>query len=628
MSDTDNTTIKPNSAADPVDEMLLHRFLEGRLDSKERAEVDETLRLNAAARRTLDALREEQKLIREALEARVEPSQRISDKVLFTLYAEERKHQQVVRNRRWRRQISVGVGLAASVALCLWLIKPRDAAGQAEAGTVASLTTRNGDHRALTHDSRIYEGDSIAAAQGQFVRLHLANDSHLDIDEYTRIVIDKGGLEPVLRMQAGRLGVDAVHSRHTVVVYLPQGSVTIPSGAWAEVWLPQPSNTIWPGMLASTPPPAHAVASEKAPLPAVVTVFRGAISFSNDKTPTGTTLKIGERATFTSQTTAVQKIDLEQTHAVACRDSRSCWNTQENGPQDRPIAGLLKTQNFVELGQRLKMDVKVPAIVPEALKGLQDALEAKTPAERADKLASGQAALRRACEMLSVDDARRPYGRMLEGLAHAQRALILIDLNGERDPAASSAFEAAAVAFEEALRTNADDTQKQTWVQSMSAPGSSLALSDLTSADQSALLAKFNHAVSLYWLGRAGDTHRAAEAADEFDAVHAGLGRHIEALAARYGEGLTRAQAGEHEKAITAYEDVLALSLAGCSENTRKIGDGIKQAALLALAQEYVAAGQLDKAKLVAQDFLVLYPLDENSPVLAQIQREIDKAAK
>ena len=625
MSNGENIMNTNGSAGDPLDEMLLHRFMEGRLDSKERTEVDETLRVNAAARRTLDALREEQKLIREALEARVEPSHRIGDKILFTLYAEERKRQQVVRNRRWRRQISVGVGLAAAVALCFFLIKPRDAAGQAEAGTVASLTTRSGEHRQLTHDSRIYEGDSIAAAQGQFVRLHLANDARLDIDEYTRIVVDKGGLEPVLRLPAGRLGIDAVQSRHSVVVYLPQGSVTIPSGAWAEVWLPQPSNAVWPAVLASVPPPAHAVASEKAPLPAVVTVFRGAVSYSNELTPTGTTLKTAERAVFTAQTANVVKLDLEQTHAVGCRDSRSCWNTQDSSPQDRPVAGLLKTQNFIELGQRLKMDVKVPAAVPEALKGLQDALDAKTPAERAALLASGQSELRRACEALSVDDARRPYGRMLEGLAHAQRGLVLIDLNGERDPAAASAFEAAAVAFEEALRVNPDETQKQTWAQSMNASGSALELADLTSADQSALLARFNHAVSLYWLGRTGDTRRAAEAADEFETIHNGLGRHIEALAARYGEGLTRGQAGAHDKAVTAYEDVLALSLAGCSENTRKIGDGIKQAALLALAREYVSAGEFAKAKLVAQDFLVLYPLDANSPVLAQIQREIER---
>ena len=113
MSDGNDNIVKLSSAgaAGPLDELVLHRYLEGRLDSKERANVDELLRSNAAARRTLDALREEQTLIREAFETRVEPAHRIADKVLFTLYSEERKRQQVIRNRRWRRQISIGFGI-------------------------------------------------------------------------------------------------------------------------------------------------------------------------------------------------------------------------------------------------------------------------------------------------------------------------------------------------------------------------------------------------------------------------------------------------------------------------------------------------------------------------------------
>ncbi len=627
MSDS-NQNIKLGSA-EPLDELVLHRYLEGRLDSKERSTVDELLRVNATARRTLDALREEQTLIREAFEPRVEPAHRIADKVLFTLYSEERKRQQVIRNRKWRRQISIGFGLAAAVALCFFLIRPRDAAGLSESGTVASLITRSGERRALTHDSRIYEGDAIIATQGQFVRLHLTSDALLDVDEFSRVVVDKGGNAPEFHMQSGRLGVNARGSRHTTVIYLPQGSVTIPAGAWVEVWLPQESKITWPDLLATLPPQAHSTSAEKPPVPAIVTVFRGSVSFANEKTPTGTTLNAGDRALFSAQAAVTQKLDLANTHAQTARDDQNCWNTQDTGPQDRPIVGLLQTPDFMDLGKRLKMDVKVPDALPEALKGLQTALDTNSPTERVVKLASAQAELRRASEMLSVDDARRPYGRMLEGLAHAARGQVLLalDQNGERNAAATSAFEAATVAFEEALRTSADDnTQKpSTWAQSMNTPGS--VLSNLTAADQSALLAAFNHAVALYWQARTGDARRAGEAADEFEALHTQLGRHIEALAARYGQAAAYGLAGQREKAIAAYDDILSTSLAGCSDPIRKLGEGLKQAALMGLAHEYVGAGQVDKAKLVEQDFKVLFPLDENSPVLGQIQREIDRAA-
>ena len=100
----------------------LHQYMEGRLDPTQRQVVEELLRASASARRTLDALREEQKLIREALEVRAEPSRRLSDQVLFTPHAEERARASAARNRKLRRQF---VGAAGPVvprccSVCGW----------------------------------------------------------------------------------------------------------------------------------------------------------------------------------------------------------------------------------------------------------------------------------------------------------------------------------------------------------------------------------------------------------------------------------------------------------------------------------------------------------------------------
>ena len=107
INDNISATGETSAAGSPdsPDWEMLHRYLENRLDAKERAGVEEILRTQAAARRTLDALREEQRLLREALEVRVEPSYRISDKVLFQLFSEERQRQQAARSSRWRRQV-------------------------------------------------------------------------------------------------------------------------------------------------------------------------------------------------------------------------------------------------------------------------------------------------------------------------------------------------------------------------------------------------------------------------------------------------------------------------------------------------------------------------------------------
>ena len=624
-----------NGAAEPTDWILLHRYLENRVDPQERLNVEEILRTNAAARRTLDALREEQRLLREALEVRAEPSHRLGDKVLFQLYAEERTRQQAARSRRWRRHASIGIGIAAAVALCIFLIRPRDAAGTAEYGAVAQVVPLSGDVRLLTHGTRIYEGDCVYTLPGQFIRLKLFNKSHLDLDESSRIVVEKGGNSPALRLLSGRLGLNAIGTRNTAVIYLPQGSVTVPPGAQVDVWLPQPSNAIGalaPALLPGAPLDNSAKSSDLSGS-AVVTVLKGSINVANEQSPNGVTLSDGQRIVFTAGasiaagSSAISKIDMGE--LLEARDDSTCWNKQETGPQDRSALGLLDEQDYVDLGRRLKMDVKIPAPIPQALQSLQAAHAEKTPAERAAKLSAGQTELRRAYDVLELTDVRRPYTRMVEGLAHSERGRLLADTNGKPEASASSAFEAACVAFEEALRPNAEDTTAKpanAWIDELKKPGLGIKLADLPSSEQSALLATFHHAVALYWQARSGDKARAKDAAAEFESLFQALGHHIESLEAKYGEGLSYGLTGEHDKAIETFKLVLAVPLAGCADNSRRIGEGIRQSTLLALTREYIADGKLTEARQVAEQFKALYPLEPANPALLEIQSEIGKA--
>src|SRR4029079_299544 len=118
------------------------------------------------------------------------------------------------------------------------------------------------------------------------------------------------------------------------------------------------------------------------------------------------------------------------------------------------------------------------------------------------------------------------------------------------------------------------------WAASVRDSGSGRELTDLTSAEQSGMLARLYHAAALYWqAANGGDKSHLNQAADEFDTLFNGLGQHIEALEAKYGQGLAFGLAGDHAKAIEAFKVVLALPLAGCAENTRRLGDGIRQSA-------------------------------------------------
>ncbi|MGD0093120.1 MAG: hypothetical protein ABSE73_24675, partial [Planctomycetota bacterium] len=56
-------------------------------------------------------------------------------------------------------------------------------------------------------------------------------------------------------------------------------------------------------------------------------------------------------------------------------------------------------------------------------------------------------------------------------------------------------------------------------------------------------------------------------------------------------------------------------------ETSRRRGDGLKQAALLALVRVHLASDQAAQAGAAAADFRILYPLDSSGPVAREIAR-------
>jgi len=654
-------------ADEPVDELLLARYIEGRLDKAECHALEEMLRVNAAARRRLDALREEERLLAEALETLSEPSKRLGDKVVATLHAEERARLQALRTRRVRRHVFAMLAAAASLVLCIWLIRPRDSMGTAVSGTPATLRTINNDVRAFTKDSRFYEGDSIITAQGQFVRLRLANGTLLDLDEHSRLHVEKSKPVPAFRLECGRMGLNAPQGE--TLIRLSQGTVRASAGALADIWLPRPVETVWPVELEPVPGTAQPPAAT-GEYPAVVTVLSGTVYIANQKLPSGVPVSRGCRAVFGPQTRSIAALDLAASHVLESRQGKT-WHALDGvSPQDRTVIGLFEPPDFEDLGQRLNMAGNTtPAVakaVTEALALLQAATQTAAPAQaRAEQLAAAQQALRVAYAPLKATDDHRALGRLVEGLAHLERGRALMACSAaaasaaarEKDrSAAAAAFDAARVAFEEALNVDSGAPvtvdPKSDWARQLAA-GPSVTLRELSPANQAALLGISHHALARYWLARAAgpgasaeesdlkaDSAGAVEAAREFDALRGALSRSVEALAVRLAEGLSLEAAGDvraqepgpeaqaktlRGKAVEALEEVLAAPLAGWNEQSRRCGEGLRQAALLALVRTHLANHDAAQARAAADDFRILYPLDTAGPVAREIARLLQR---
>lgn len=620
MSNESENFAAHSGSPGPIDELQLIRYLDGRLEGAQKQAVEDLLRTNAAVRRRFDALREEETLLREALETLSEPSKRLSDKVVATLHTEERSRIQAIRNKRLRRNLVWGMSVAASFVLCVWLMKPRDSMGSAVAGTGGTVVLPSGERRPLGKNSSFYERDQIITAAGQFLRLRLSSEAQIDLDERSRLTVERSKPEAAFRLDAGRMGVLAAQQQD-VLLHLPQGTVRVAAGSVVDVWLPVASRAEWPGWLMTAPSgtaPANADAA-----PAVLTVISGYVHVVFEAMPEGVSASLGNRIVFTRKNHTSRAIDLSGSRVVETRRGNSWHAAEGGGPQDRALVGLFETTDFKDLGARLGMAKNTPAPVAEALAQLHYGMHA---AARAENLAAGQQALRAAYEPLASDDERRDFGRMLEGLAHLERGRALMAAKNSDTVAARAAFDAARVAFEEALRPDSGAAEsKPDWARQIAA-GSSVTLRELSPAAQSALLASFNHAVAQVWLAGtdAESKERMAEAAKEFEALRNDLSKSVEGMAARLAHGLVLQAGGRSDKAIEACAEVLAVPMAGWSDATRRYGDGLKQAALLAMARLYRQARQIEKLHATARDFGILYPLEENSPAALELQRELN----
>ena len=192
-----------------MDELTLHRYLDGRLDEQQRVAVEAALRADPTARRTLEALREEANLLGVAMEAQIEPPSgvgRLGARVVATLHLEERSRVASLRTRKLFRRTIWAASFAAALALCFLLVRPRTPAGSFLSGTHATLTV-HGEKREAEKGVHVYDGDGISTEKGQFVRLGLSGAQIVDIDEASELSIAKNGSPAILRMSHGRIGV-------------------------------------------------------------------------------------------------------------------------------------------------------------------------------------------------------------------------------------------------------------------------------------------------------------------------------------------------------------------------------------------------------------------------------------
>ena len=127
------------------------------------------------------------------------------------------------------------------------------------------------------------------------------------------------------------------------------------------------------------------------------------------------------------------------------------------------------------------------------------------------------------------------------------------------------------MAFEEALRADTSTAENRPdWARQLAA-GSSVTLRDLSPANQSALLASFNHALAQVWLAvtDAQAKDRGVEAAKELETLRNDLNKSVEGLGVRLAHGLALQSGGRSDKAIEAFAEVLAMPMAGWSDANR-----------------------------------------------------------
>ncbi|MBE7462670.1 MAG: FecR domain-containing protein [Planctomycetes bacterium] len=642
MSETP-TSIEPAAPA-PLDELELQRFIDARLDEASQAALQARLKADPAARRSLDALREEDALMRGALETLSEPQGKLGEKILATLYDEQRQRMRLERARVFRRRLVWSVASAAAVMLALLLIKPREEAGAVVAGSGVGLLQKDGSVAALERTQRFYEGDTLVTAHGQFARIRLSDGSQVDLDEDSRLKIEQTAhRSPMLALEAGRMGLQA--GPHSLGVLVRPGvdaaeTLSAEAGVAFDLWLAAPTDARWPDWAEawSRAEPAP----DASPRRVCVSVAEGTVYVNGGGNLRPVALGAQHRIVFGAGLPPQSGFEIDALHALDPR--REGWAGMDGaGPQDRLMVGLLESWDPVELGERLGLAKDVPGgseAIGAALGQMREGLRATDAAERARLLGAGQQSLREATQGLLLRDERRYLERVVEGLAHFERARSLRALQTPQAKAdARNAYLAAAVAFHEALNGAEPEVGAEQAEPLGQRPApelhANLRLSDLAPPAQGKLLASFYQPWALLGLaqsqGSAGGDEVPPEiaglnAADSFEHARTLLTPCVESLAAQYGLALALGSSGQAEEAAAEFEKLASVSVAGLSAGSKRQVEGLRQASHVALIRLHAQSRNGVQLENWLDTFRVRYPLDADGRAGRAIREVLSEA--
>ncbi len=631
--------------AHPLDEQTLQRFVDGRLDATEQEALQIRLKRDATSRRRLDALREEDRLIGHSLEALSEPPVKISEKVMTVLYAEFNKRQNLIRARRFRRRLFMTLSAAAVLMLTVMFIQPRPPAGVYVSGR-GVLDQSNKGKIAFEKGVRFYEGDVLITGVGQFMRVRLSEGSLVELGEYSqlKVVRFKDNLVRT-ELESGRVRVLVSDQNQEFIVRALEDEVRAAPGASIDLRKPRPVNAVWPHwaepfQVSELDPRSNSVRERT---PACLFVSKGQAELVVRKSGQ-TPVLVSTRQVICFGRNQKPTLPLQIGAVPAGQEDR--WFEENSIPQDRAQLGLLEPIAWDKLSARMGLKTDLPGgqtaadEMSEVFREFDSANAIIDPSARAEALGKGLLRLRSAAERLVLRDARRWRERTIEGLVHYERGRALLATKHKKSQAAArDAFLDACIAFEEALSggdeveaekqymnkgNGENDSVKAPGLATLSAPKieKHTRLSDLSPDEEAYLFAVFfkpwseYHLMQTVRLAGSDDEGLASEERDPatgFKKAEAVLGRSVEILAARYGLGMALEQAGRLDKAEAAFRDLESTSVAGHGRGSRACAEGLRQAALVKLAEMFSRHGDQAKLQNTLDLFRIRYPLDTHT---------------
>lgn len=641
MSDKQSNSIETPDSRGALDEQTLQRYLDGRLSSEEQHSVSEGLKRSPEARRKLDALREEERLLRGALERLSEPPVKIAEKVMTQLYAEHNRHMTIIRTRRFRNRLVAALSVAALLLIAVMSLQPRESAGRFLAGPGVTRLRDGAERKQLTKQDRFYPGDRLLTAKGQFARLMLADGSVLDLGEHSELKIEQFGTEKwLLLLTSGTVRVRVAKETAQAAVEVFGDEIRVDARSDAEISVARRLDTVWPDIADPWQNDVSSVSrAGSGERRARLSVFKGSAQIVGGEMDRSTRVSAEQTLLFAPHVTTIEDTRIQR---VLPREDEEWFQVTGNGPKDRAMLGLLGAFEWRSLGSRMGLLADLPG-GQDALKEISSAfatleLASATiePEARAQRLGKGLQSLRSASEVLVLSDPRRWRGRTLEGLVHFDRARVLLGFESEEARGkAKDAFLAALVAFEEALTGGETveapkGTPKAPGLAKLPAPAISLntRVNDLAPDEHAFLLAAFYKPWAQYHLSclmGKNESESTAEAtgkdaAKSFSAVHDLMGRSVEVLVCRYGWALSMRLTGNMEEAEAKLRDLASTSLAGLSKKARACTEGLRQASLVNLATIFAATNEDAKLREILDTFRIRYPSPNDSRVEAVLK--------